>query len=113
VDTALPCHEDLPSWPVPDSGGSDSRHAGAHERDPAGPDTDRSRQHHRAEIAAEQGITRKEVVARHFDAAEPTPLIRRMIAPEEIAASVAHLSASPHLNGMAKRAEGGTIRAVL
>jgi hypothetical protein len=36
-----------------------------------------------------------------------------MIAPEEVAASVVHLAASPALNGMAMRAEGGTIRAIL
>lgn len=64
-------------------------------------------------IAKEKGITREEVVERYFDETEPTSLIRRMIAPEEIAASVVHLAASPHLNGMAMRAEGGTIRSVL
>jgi NAD(P)-dependent dehydrogenase (short-subunit alcohol dehydrogenase family) len=64
-------------------------------------------------IAKEKGISREEVVERYFDETEPTSLIRRMIAPEEIAASVVHLAASPHLNGMAMRAEGGTIRSVL
>ena len=65
------------------------------------------------EIARTNGLSREEVVARYFDETEPTSLIRRMIAPEEIAASVVHLAASPHLNGMAMRAEGGTIRSVL
>ncbi len=36
-----------------------------------------------------------------------------MIEPAEVASSVLHLAASPHLNGMAMRAEGGTIRSVL
>jgi NAD(P)-dependent dehydrogenase (short-subunit alcohol dehydrogenase family) len=65
------------------------------------------------EIARTNGLSQEEVVARYFDDTEPTSLIRRMIAPEEIAASVVHLAASPHLNGMAMRAEGGTIRSVL
>lgn len=65
------------------------------------------------EIAKEKGITRAEVVTRYFDETEPTSLIRRMIAPEEVAASVVHLAASSHLNGMAMRAEGGTIRSIL
>jgi NAD(P)-dependent dehydrogenase (short-subunit alcohol dehydrogenase family) len=65
------------------------------------------------EIARKAGITREQVVTRYFDETEPTSLIRRMIEPEEIARSIVHLAASPHLNGMAMRAEGGTIRAVL
>lgn len=66
-----------------------------------------------AEIAAEKGISRDEVVARYFDETEPSSLIRRMITPEEVASSVLHLAASPHLNGMAMRAEGGTIRSII
>lgn len=65
------------------------------------------------EIARERGITQAQVVEEYFDDTEPTSLIRRMIAPEEIAASILHLAASPALNGMAMRAEGGTIRAIL
>jgi NAD(P)-dependent dehydrogenase (short-subunit alcohol dehydrogenase family) len=66
-----------------------------------------------SEIAAEKGISRDEVVARYFDETEPTSLIRRMITPEEVASSVLHLASSPHLNGMAMRAEGGTIRSII
>lgn len=74
--------------------------------------TDAVRQYH-AEIAGEKGITPEQVVTDYFDDTEPTSLIRRMIEPEEVASSVLHLAASPHLNGMAMRAEGGTIRSVL
>ncbi|MFB2551880.1 SDR family NAD(P)-dependent oxidoreductase [Ensifer soli] len=70
------------------------------------------RRYHEA-IAAGRGVTREQVVADYFDETEPTSLIRRLIAPEEIAASVLHLAASPSLNGMAMRAEGGTIRSIL
>jgi len=65
------------------------------------------------ESAEEKGISHEEVVARYFDETEPTSLIRRMLEPEEIAAIVMHLAASSHLNGMAMRAEGGTIRSIL
>lgn len=70
------------------------------------------RQYHE-EIARERGISREQVVAEYFDQTEPTSLIRRMIEPSEIARSILHLAASPSLNGMAMRAEGGTIRAVV
>ena len=63
------------------------------------------------EIAKEKGITREEVVTRYFDETEPTSLIRRMIAPEEVAASVVHLAASSHLNGMAMRRPPVTFKA--
>jgi NAD(P)-dependent dehydrogenase (short-subunit alcohol dehydrogenase family) len=66
-----------------------------------------------SEIAAEKGISRDEVVARYFDEIEPTSLIRRMLTPEEVASSVLHLASSPHLNGMAMRAEGGTIHSIV
>lgn len=79
---------------------------------PGPTDTAAVRAYHE-QIAREKGITRAQVVADYFDETEPTSLIRRMIAPEEIAASVVHLAASPALNGMAMRAEGGTIRAIL
>ncbi|MBD9454978.1 MULTISPECIES: SDR family oxidoreductase [unclassified Rhizobium] len=79
---------------------------------PGPTDTTAVRRYHE-EIARDEGITRAEVVAAYFDKTEPTSLIRRMIAPEEVAASVVHLAASPALNGMAMRAEGGTIRAIL
>lgn len=74
--------------------------------------TEAVRRYH-AEIARQRGITPAQVVEEYFDETEPTSLIRRMIAPEEIAASILHLAASPALNGMAMRAEGGTIRAIL
>lgn len=65
------------------------------------------------EIARSKGITSAEVVADYFNETEPTSLIRRMIEPEEVARSVVHLAASRHLNGMAMRAEGGTIRTIV
>ncbi len=79
---------------------------------PGPTNTDAVRRYH-AQIAADTGVTRDEVVADYFDRTEPTSLIRRMIEPEEIARSVIHLIATPSLNGMAMRAEGGTIRAVV
>ena len=79
---------------------------------PGPTDTLAVRRYHE-EIAREKGVTREQVVSDYFDETEPTSLIRRMIAPEEVAASVVHLAASPALNGMAMRAEGGTIRAIL
>lgn len=78
---------------------------------PGPTNTEAVRRYHE-EIATERGTTREQVVADYFDRTEPTSLIRRMIEPEEIAASVLHLSTSPWLNGMAMRAEGGTIRAI-
>jgi NAD(P)-dependent dehydrogenase (short-subunit alcohol dehydrogenase family) len=79
---------------------------------PGPTDTDAVKRYHE-EIAKERGITRANVVAQYFDNTEPTSLIRRMIEPMEIARSVVHLAASPHLNGTAMRAEGGTIRSIL
>jgi NAD(P)-dependent dehydrogenase (short-subunit alcohol dehydrogenase family) len=79
---------------------------------PGPTETDAVRRYHE-QIAAERGITRSQVVEDYFDETEPTSLIRRMITPAEVAASVLHLAASPALNGMAMRAEGGTIRAIL
>ncbi|MFW0755503.1 hypothetical protein ACN1C3_12255 [Pseudomonas sp. H11T01] len=64
-------------------------------------------------FALKKGITAQQVVADYFDDTEPTSLIRRMIEPEEVACSVLHLAASPALNGMAMRVEGGTIRSIL
>lgn len=74
--------------------------------------TDAVKRYH-AEIAEEKGISPQQVVADYFDQTEPTSLIRRMIEPEEVARSVLHLAASPALNGMAMRVEGGTIRSIL
>ncbi|MFG5864155.1 SDR family NAD(P)-dependent oxidoreductase [Metapseudomonas sp. CR1201] len=74
--------------------------------------TDAVRRYH-AEIAAEKGITPQQVVADYFNETEPTSLIRRMIEPEEVARSVLHVAASPALNGMAMRVEGGTIRSII
>lgn len=74
--------------------------------------TEAVRRYHE-QIAAERGITREQVVAEYFDETEPSSLIRRLITPQEVAQSVLHLAASPHLNGMAMRAEGGAIRSVL
>ncbi|MDT4827647.1 D-beta-hydroxybutyrate dehydrogenase [compost metagenome] len=74
--------------------------------------TDAVRRYH-AEIAAEKGITPQQVVADYFDETEPTSLIRRMIEPDEVARSVLHVAASPALNGMAMRVEGGTIRSII
>ncbi|MCY1381182.1 hypothetical protein D9M69_690600 [compost metagenome] len=53
------------------------------------------------------------MVADYFNETEPTSLIRRMIEPEEVARSVLHVAASPALNGMAMRVEGGTIRSII
>lgn len=74
--------------------------------------TDAVKRYH-AEIAEEKGTSPQQVVADYFDQTEPTSLIRRMIEPEEVARSVLHLAASPALNGMAMRVEGGTIRSIL
>jgi NAD(P)-dependent dehydrogenase (short-subunit alcohol dehydrogenase family) len=79
---------------------------------PGPTNTEAVRRYHE-EIAAESGTTRDKVIADYFNETEPTSLIRRMIEPEEIARSVVHLVSSPCLNGMAMRAEGGTIRAVI
>ncbi|MEX0347401.1 MAG: SDR family NAD(P)-dependent oxidoreductase [Rhizobiaceae bacterium] len=79
---------------------------------PGPTNTEAVRRYHE-EIASDRGITREAVVVEYFDETEPTSLIRRMIEPEEVARSVLHLAASPCLNGMAMRAEGGTIRAVI
>ncbi|WP_448955442.1 SDR family NAD(P)-dependent oxidoreductase [Labrys neptuniae] len=78
---------------------------------PGPTNTEAVRAYHQ-EIASSQGVTREQVVSDYFDQTEPTSLIRRMIEPDEIARSVVHLAASPSLNGMAMRAEGGTIRAI-
>lgn len=74
--------------------------------------TEAVKRYHR-QIAEEKGITAQQVVHDYFDETEPTSLIRRMIEPEEVACSVLHLAASPALNGMAMRIEGGTIRSIL
>ena len=79
---------------------------------PGPTNTEAVRRYHQ-EIAEERAITRQQVVEEYFDDTEPTSLIRRMIEPSEIASSVVHLAASPSLNGMAMRAEGGTIRSVV
>ncbi|WP_457584699.1 SDR family NAD(P)-dependent oxidoreductase [Ensifer canadensis] len=79
---------------------------------PGPTNTEAVRRYHQ-EIADEKGTTRESVVSEYFDETEPTSLIRRMIEPEEVARSVVHLAASQHLNGMAMRAEGGTIRAIV
>ncbi len=73
--------------------------------------TEAVKRYHR-EIAEEKGISAQQVVHDYFDETEPTSLIRRMIEPEEVACSVLHLAASPALNGMAMRIEGGTIRSI-
>ncbi|MGV1795270.1 SDR family NAD(P)-dependent oxidoreductase [Rhizobium sp. A37_96] len=79
---------------------------------PGPTNTEAVRRYHE-QIASEKGTTREAVVSQYFEDTEPTSLIRRMIEPEEIARSVVHLAASAHLNGMAMRAEGGTIRSIL
>jgi NAD(P)-dependent dehydrogenase (short-subunit alcohol dehydrogenase family) len=79
---------------------------------PGPTNTEAVRRYHE-EIAKENGTTRAQVVSDYFDQTEPTSLIRRMIEPEEVAASVLHLATSSWLNGMAMRAEGGTIRAIV
>jgi NAD(P)-dependent dehydrogenase (short-subunit alcohol dehydrogenase family) len=79
---------------------------------PGPTNTEAVRRYHE-EIAEKSGTTREKVVADYFNDTEPTSLIRRMIEPDEIARSVVHLVSSPCLNGMAMRAEGGTIRAVI
>lgn len=79
---------------------------------PGPTNTEAVRRYHE-QLAQDRGISRAQVVADYFDQTEPTSLIRRMIEPDEIAASVLHLATSSWLNGMAMRAEGGTIRAVV
>jgi NAD(P)-dependent dehydrogenase (short-subunit alcohol dehydrogenase family) len=79
---------------------------------PGPTETEAVRRYH-DQIAADRGVSRAQVVAEYFDDTEPTSLIRRMITPAEVAQSILHLAASPYLNGMAMRAEGGTIRSVL
>jgi NAD(P)-dependent dehydrogenase (short-subunit alcohol dehydrogenase family) len=79
---------------------------------PGPTNTEAVRRYH-AQLAQDRGIPRAQVVAEYFDETEPASLIRRMIEPAEIAESVLHLATSPWLNGMAMRAEGGTIRAVV
>lgn len=79
---------------------------------PGPTDTDAVRAYHE-QIARDRGITRAQVVSEYFDETEPTSLIRRMIAPREVASSVLHLATSSWLNGMAMRCEGGTIRSVV
>lgn len=79
---------------------------------PGPTDTDAVRAYH-DQIARDRGIPRAQVVSDYFDETEPTSLIRRMIAPAEVASSVLHLATSSWLNGMAMRCEGGTIRSVL
>jgi NAD(P)-dependent dehydrogenase (short-subunit alcohol dehydrogenase family) len=79
---------------------------------PGPTETDAVRRYHE-EIAHKKGVSRQQVVEDYFDQTEPTSLIRRMITPAEVAMSVLHLAASPYLNGMSMRCEGGTIRAVL
>ncbi|MDF0729448.1 SDR family NAD(P)-dependent oxidoreductase [Pseudomonas entomophila] len=78
-----------------------------------GPTSTEAVRRYHAEIAEEKGISPQQVVADYFDQTEPTSLIRRMIEPQEVARSVLHLAASPALNGMAMRVEGGTIRSIL
>jgi len=78
-----------------------------------GPTCTEAVKHYHREIAEEKGISAQQVVHDYFDETEPTSLIRRMIEPEEVACSVLHLAASPALNGMAMRIEGGTIRSIL
>ncbi|HEK1685528.1 TPA: SDR family oxidoreductase [Pseudomonas putida] len=78
-----------------------------------GPTSTEAVRRYHAEIAEEKGISPQQVVADYFDQTEPTSLIRRMIEPQEVARSVVHLAASPALNGMAMRVEGGTIRSIL
>ena len=79
---------------------------------PGPTNTEAVRAYHR-EIAEKRGVSRETVVADYFTETEPTSLIRRMIEQEEVARSVVHLAATPSLNGMAMRAEGGTIRAIV
>ncbi|MGE8064555.1 SDR family NAD(P)-dependent oxidoreductase [Pseudomonas sp. NPDC089569] len=74
--------------------------------------TDAVKRYHR-EIAEQKGVSTQQVVQDYFDDTEPTSLIRRLIEPEEVANSVLHLAASPALNGMAMRMEGGTIRSII
>lgn len=74
--------------------------------------TDAVKRYHR-EIAEQKGVSTQQVVQDYFDDTEPTSLIRRMIEPDEVASSVLHLAASPALNGMAMRMEGGTIRSII
>jgi len=65
-------------------------------------------------LAAERGIERREVEREFFEKARPSSILRRFIAPEEIAAVVAFV-ASPlasAINGAAIRADGGVVRSI-
>lgn len=65
-------------------------------------------------LAAEKGIERRAFEKEFFEHVRPTSILRRFIAPEEIAAVVAFVSSplASAINGAALRADGGVVRFV-
>lgn len=65
-------------------------------------------------LAEKEGKSAKEVESAYFEVHEPTSLIKRLIDPKEVAATVAFLAsdAAGAINGAAIRVEGGTIRSI-
>jgi len=66
-------------------------------------------------LAAEKGIEREVFEKEFLEQVRPTSILRRFIAPEEIAAVVAFVS-SPRasaINGAALRADGGVVRSIV
>jgi len=65
-------------------------------------------------LAAEKGMERRAFEKEFFEHARPTSILRRFIAPEEIAAVVAFVSSplASAINGAALRADGGVVRSI-
>jgi NAD(P)-dependent dehydrogenase (short-subunit alcohol dehydrogenase family) len=65
-------------------------------------------------LAAERGMERRAFEKEFFEHARPTSILRRFIAPEEIAAVVAFVSSplASAINGAALRADGGVVRSI-
>jgi NAD(P)-dependent dehydrogenase (short-subunit alcohol dehydrogenase family) len=66
-------------------------------------------------LAQQQGTDRSTVEKDFFRTARPSSLLRRLAAPEEIAALVAFIASplSSATNGAALRAEGGIVRSIV
>jgi NAD(P)-dependent dehydrogenase (short-subunit alcohol dehydrogenase family) len=66
-------------------------------------------------MAAQQGLTGEQVEKQFFEKARPSSILKRFIAPEEVAALVAFV-ASPlasATNGAALRVDGGVVRSIV
>jgi NAD(P)-dependent dehydrogenase (short-subunit alcohol dehydrogenase family) len=65
-------------------------------------------------LAAEKGVERRAFEQEFFEKARPSSILRRFIAPEEIAAVVAFVSSplASAINGAALRADGGVVRSI-